>query len=177
MWSPYWRLNYEGELLMRVVLVALVASLAAAVTAAAQTTSDSATPPPGLLKQPSLMTSGIALAGRWMGDSGPTQRDGFYPDLGNMITGAGWISGGPGYRHHFSDGRFFIDGSAAISWRAYKMAQARFEVTNLAADRLTVGSQVRWQDLTQVNYFGIGEDTIKGSRSEYRLKDTDVVGY
>src|SRR5262249_41452903 len=102
---------------------------------------------------------------------------GFYPDLGNMITGAGWISAGPGYRRDLFDGRIFVDASAAISWRAYKMAQARLELRDLAAHRLTIGSPVRWQDLTQVNYFGIGADTLKRSRSEYRLKDTDVVGY
>jgi hypothetical protein len=40
-----------------------------------------------------------------------------------MVTGAGWISAGPGYRRHFFDGHAFVDASTAISWRAYKMAQ------------------------------------------------------
>ena len=44
--------------------------------------------------------------------------------------------------------------------RAYKLAQARFELTDLAHDRVTVGSQIRWQDFTQVNYFGIGADSL-----------------
>ena len=30
---------------------------------------------------------------------------GFYPKVGGMISGAGWISLGPGYRQRFFDGR------------------------------------------------------------------------
>src|SRR5262249_47927839 len=40
-----------------------------------------------------------------------------------------------------------------------------------------LGSQGRWQDLTQVNYFGIGSDSIEDAHSQYRLKDTDIIGY
>jgi hypothetical protein len=31
--------------------------------------------------------------------------------------------------------------------------------------------------LTQVNYFGVGADSLVSQRSEYRLRDTDVAGY
>jgi len=123
------------------------------------------------------MRSAVALAGQWLGEGGTVQRDGFYPEFRNMVTGAGWISAGPGYRTQLFGGRAFVDGSAAISWRAYKMAQARFEVTDLAAHHLTLGSQIRWHDLTQVNYFGTGEHSVEGAKSQYRFKDTDVVGY
>jgi hypothetical protein len=50
-------------------------------------------------------------------------------------------------------------------------------VRRLLNSRLTVGSQVRWQDLTQVTYFGEGIDAPEADRSEYRLKSTNVVGY
>jgi hypothetical protein len=61
-----------------------------------------------------------------------------------------------------------IDASAAISWRAYKQAQGRFEFPDLANSRIALGAQVVWQDLTQLHYF---------ARSEYRLKTSDIVGY
>jgi hypothetical protein len=70
-----------------------------------------------------------------------------------------------------------VDTSAAISWRAYKMAQARFELTRLAHGRLAVGTQVLWQDLTQVTFFGEGPESLEENRSEYRLKSTETVGY
>src|SRR5262249_34573584 len=48
---------------------------------------------------------------------------------------------------------------------------------DLADHHLTVGSQVIWQDVKQVDYFGIGSASTEDSRSEYRLRNTDVVGY
>jgi hypothetical protein len=48
---------------------------------------------------------------------------------------------------------------------------------NLAHGRLAVGSQVLWQDATQITYFGEGADSIEANRSEYRLKSVDLVGY
>jgi hypothetical protein len=42
---------------------------------------------------------------------------------------------------------------------------------------VAIGTQLLWQDLTQVNYFGNGPDSSVDGRSEYRLKTTDVVGY
>jgi hypothetical protein len=84
---------------------------------------------------------------------------------------------GPGYRQWLAGDRMFVDGSAAISWRAYKMAQARLELPALIRSRLVVGTQVRWQNLTQVTYFGTGPATVESDRSEYRLKSTNVAGY
>jgi hypothetical protein len=131
----------------------------------------------GLMSEPKVMTKAIGLASRFVGDGRSTPKDGFYPALSGMITGAGWIAVGPGYRKHFFDGHALVDASAAVSWRTYTLAQARFELTDLAHDRVTVGSQVRWQDSTQVNYFGIGADSLESLRSEYRVRDADVLGY
>ena len=64
-----------------------------------------------------------------------------------------------------------------MSWRAYKMAQARFELPHLARSHFAVGLQVRWQDLTQVTFFGEGPASSESDRSEYRLQSTNVVGY
>jgi hypothetical protein len=111
-----------------------------------------------------------------LGD-GSDIKSGFYPELSNMPTGAGWITAGPGYRHWFFGDQMFIDGSAAISWRAYKMAQARFELPHLARSRLALGTNVRWQDLTQITYFGEGSDSLETNRSEYRLKSTNIAAY
>ena len=177
---------------MRVASIAFLLSIAVAVPVPAQTSSDlsRATGQAGgvtaeapadsaqtAMPEPGIIDRALTVANQWLVDSGAPARSGFYADFGNMITGAGWISAGPGYRQFLFGDRAFVDASAAISWRAYKMAQARFELPRLADDRLAVGSQVRWQDLTQVDYFGIGPDSPEGARSQYRLKSTDVVGY
>jgi hypothetical protein len=130
----------------------------------------------GLLPEPSFIAKVINRADSELNQGG-APKDGFYPELGNMITGSGWISAGPGYRHHLFNGQAIVHLSAAVSWNFYKMAQGRFELPHLANDHLTVGSQVIYQDLLQVNYFGMGNDSLKSNRSGYRLDETDVLGY
>jgi surface antigen Omp85-like protein len=132
--------------------------------------------PEGILPEPRFIFRGIRFATRTAGD-GSQATNGFYPEFSNMPTGSGWISIGPGFRQFFNNDRVFIDASTAVSWRSYKMAQGRFELPKLAKSRVAVGTQLLWQDLTQVTYFGPGADSIEENRSEYRLKSTDIVGY
>lgn len=132
--------------------------------------------PSGVLNEPAFIARAIDFATRTMGDGGG-EKSGLYPELSNMISGAGWVSLGPGYRRWFGGDRAFADVSAALSWRSYKMARARFELTNLARSRVAVGSEMRWQDLTQNSYFGRGPDSDELNRSEYRLKSFNAIGY
>jgi hypothetical protein len=134
------------------------------------------TGPTAIFAEPYAIARGIDVATRTLGDGGDL-KNGFYAELSNMPTGAGWISGGPGYRHWFFGDQMFIDGSAAVSWRAYTMAQARLELPGLARSRLALGTHVRWQDLTQVTFFGDGPDSLEANRSEYRLKSTNIAAY
>lgn len=130
--------------------------------------------PQGLIGEPTAIERAVIFADR-RGNGEIT--NGFYPHLWNMIPGAGWISGGPGYRRWYSKDRVFLDASAAISWRGYKTAQARFELPRLARSRIALGSQVRWQDFTQVSFFGEGSEAPESNVSEYRLRSKNLVGY
>ena len=103
--------------------------------------------------------------------------DGFYAEFGNMITGEGWISAGPGYRHHVLDGRAIVDASAAVSWNLYQNYQAQFFLPHLASDRVSVGVQALYQRWLAVEYFGLGNNSLKSSSSGYRLADSDVLGF
>jgi len=130
----------------------------------------------GLFTEPPLLASLIDAAFGRFGDAA-TPRNGFYAELSNMITGSGWVSIGPGYRRYVMNDRGFIDASAAISWRGYTMTQARFEAPQLLDDRVSLGTQVMWQDQTQINYFGIGPNTLETDQSQYRMQSVDTVGY
>jgi hypothetical protein len=133
--------------------------------------------PTAFFHEPRLLSEAISwLEGFDEGEDGPPN-DGFYPELGHIITGAGWISIGPGYRTHAWGGRAAIDMSAALSWRAYKTAQGRIEFPRVGGDRLTIGSQVRWFDYTQVRYFGAGPDSLETAPTDYRVEATDLVTY
>ena len=125
-----------------------------------------------------MLTAAIDFAGRRFTSGGKGERDnGFYPKVGGMISGAGWISGGPGLPTGLFDGRAFADAHAAVSWRGYLKADAVLEFPLLADGRLAAGVEARWQDSTQVNYFGLGPDSSEDLRSQYRLQTMNVVTY
>lgn len=132
---------------------------------------------PALFTEPGFMTAALDFAARLAGSDSGNGKEGFYPKFGNMITGAGWLSVGPGYRMRVLHRRAIIDTSAQISWRGYKQAHASFEFPLLVNGRLTVGSEGLWQDATQVNYFGLGAASTPDLRSQYRLQTMNVVGH
>lgn len=131
---------------------------------------------PGIFDEPSglqrLMraTDGLATSGR-------EPADGWYIELRNLPTGAGWITVGPGYRRHLLSGRALADASAAVSWRRYGMFQGHLELPHLASDRLLLGVQARYQDLRHVRYFGVGNDSTDEHEGAYHFKNWDVLAY
>ena len=172
-------------------ILSLVAALFLSVPFVAQAQEAQSAPPPsvqepadtvpdysGFFNEPNIIAKAIRYGNRLAGSGdGGEVKNGFYPELGDMVTGAGWISGGPGYRYWLFDDRMFVDASAALSWRMFKMAQARVEMPKLARSRLTLGVQGRWHDYTQITYFGSGPDSLETDRSEYRIENANVVGY
>jgi outer membrane protein assembly factor BamA len=93
-----------------------------------------------------------------------------------MVPGGGLIAMGPGYRHHLFGDAAVLNTSAAISWRRYSMVQSQIEWPKLFEDHLSVGVAVKYQDFTQINYFGVGPETSESAQTDYRLKSVDVVG-
>ncbi len=123
------------------------------------------------------MTTAFDFAGKYIGSGETGTHEGFYPVFSGLYSGAGWLSVGGGYRHHLLNDRAVLDGFGSVSWRGYKLGQGRFELPLLMNGHLSVGGHVTWQDLMQVNYFGMGPDSSEANRSEYRIKTTDFVGY
>jgi hypothetical protein len=145
----------------------------------AQTPEPPAGPPlaPGYLHESSMFAKVIDNIGDRLTPGPGMPKDGFYPEFGYMVTGSGWISLGPGYHHKFADDRGLFETSAALSWRAYKMAQARVEFHAIGEDKLTIGAQGIWSDFTQIHYFGLGRDSLKADQAAYRLQDFDTFGW
>lgn len=131
----------------------------------------------GFLPEPRIIARAIDVAIRTMGDGSAERKEGFYAELGGMITGAGWISLGPGYRQWLLRENLLADVSAGYSWRGYKSAQATIEAPSLLKNRLRIGTQYRWQDFAQITYFGSGPDSSEDARSEFRLRSQDVAAY
>jgi Omp85 superfamily domain len=140
-----------------------------------------ATPTPvpavsSFLTQPRFLTNAVQRVIDRFGDN-PRQKNGWYVELSNMITGSGFVSAGPGYRRYLFNKQAFVDGSAAVSWHLYNMAQLRFEAPDIGNHHFTLGTQGMWQDATQVNYWGIGPDTLDADQSQYQVRSFDAVGY
>jgi outer membrane protein assembly factor BamA len=132
----------------------------------AQSSSSAAAPERGFFEQ----------AFTWATKKLDGSKDGFYPELGGLIPGSGWLGIGPGYRRHLFGDAALVDASAAISSRRYSMMQSRIEWPKLASDHVSLGAQVRYQDFTEIDYFGIGPHTSKADQTDSRLQSLDIVG-
>jgi hypothetical protein len=134
-----------------------------------------ASEPQGLIEEPDAIRRAALFGDRHF--TGGERKVGFYADIKSLIPGSGWLGAGPGYRMWYAKDRALLDVSGAISTRAYKAVQARFELPKLAHSRLAIGSQFKWQDATQVAFFGDGPLASESNRSEYRLRSNNLVGY
>jgi hypothetical protein len=123
------------------------------------------------------MTAGFNFAEKYFkGDTGEKSA-GWFPVFKTSVTGDGWISLGAGYRTPVLQRRGWLEASAAYSWRGYKVADAGFEMPDVGGSRVSLGTHVHWQDLTQVQYFGAGPDSSQALRSDYGLSTTEVIGF
>jgi len=123
---------------------------------------------------PGLLERSVAWVERKLeSNSGP--KDGFYPTMGGIIPGDGWLSAGAGYRHRLGGGPSFVNTSASITERRYVAAQSTVAWPRLSAGRLSVATQVAYQDFTQVSFFGIGSAAPESARSNYRLRQAGAI--
>lgn len=134
-----------------------------------------ASEPQGYIQEPDAIRRAALFGDRQF--TGGERKVGLYADIKSLIPGSGWLGAGPGYRMWYAKDRALLDVSGAISTRAYKAVQARFELPKLAHSRLAVGSQFKWQDYTQIEFFGDGPFASESNRSEYRLRSSNLVGY
>jgi hypothetical protein len=102
--------------------------------------------------------------------------DGLHPVTGGMIPGTG-IAIGPGYRHHLFGNRAVVDASGEVSASQSRIMRSQLEWPRFFTDRVSVGAELKYQDFTQVNFFGIGDSAPKTSQTNYRLRDVDVLGF
>lgn len=130
--------------------------------------------PQGFVAEPDALTRVVLFADRHFGKG--DLNNGFYINLG-MTPGAGWLSGGPGYRQWFGEDAMLLDASAAYSSNGFKTAQARMLLPTFAKSRLVLGTQVRWIDFGEVDFFGVGPDSPAGARTTYGIEATHVTAH
>ena len=136
-------INYAGVKLGSGVQTAFTAVKVLAVLGiAAQAAAQEAA---GFIPEPRLIERGIALVSGLKDDEARGERDGFYADVGSMITGSGWLSIGPGYRYRIFGDRALV--RAASSPRVGEDEDAVApQVRNVLGGRSGVGLAVFAQD-------------------------------
>jgi hypothetical protein len=135
-------------------------------------------PPPsdtrGLLVEPAHFTNAIETFRSRTTKSG-APKDGFYPRFKTRMSGSGWLAAGPGYRQHLFSDLVLLDVSGAMSFRRYTTAEARVELR--PHSRFLIGSQFLKEDWTQAPFYGIGSQTLEDTRTQYRLRTSEISAY
>jgi hypothetical protein len=136
----------------------------------AEKAAQAATYQPGLIEKGLLYVDEHRILDRLGADL-----DGLYPRFGGFPTGGGWGIG-PGYKRHLP-GRFLrFDASGALSFRGYKVGEVLVRTTRLAGERLVAEGGAVWRDFTQEDFFGLGPDSSRSTRTNYRLQSSEFYG-
>lgn len=104
-----------------------------------------------------------------------TIADGWYPRIGGLTTGGGF-AGGAGYRKHVLGDHLLLNASGAISTKAYKEVVADASLPSLLDGWLEVGTNVRWRDFPQEDFFGIGNGSARDARTNYAFESLTASG-
>lgn len=87
----------------------------------------------------------------------------------DSVYGGGGFTLGAGYRQAFADRSLWVV-SGLYSVKQYK--QVEFDVVSSVhpKQRVTVGATVGWRDATHVGYYGLGMNTQKSDRADFRFQ-------
>jgi hypothetical protein len=99
---------------------------------------------------------------------------GFYPTFGSVYSGGGFALG-PAYRRFYGD-RSTVDARGLISIRNYKLAELGTNSPGHADGHVDLYARASWLDATRVSFYGLGPESLKDSRTTFRLRETSVVG-
>jgi len=102
-----------------------------------------------------------------------TDPDTIYLTFGGLYPSAG-LAPGVAYRDAFGHARLNVGG--AYSTKSYKGANASLSFPALAGNRLEAETHARWVDATQIPFHGVGNDSVKSNRVNYRRSSVDVGG-
>lgn len=95
---------------------------------------------------------------------------GFYPTFDSVYPGGGFTVG-LGYRQYYTDTTFFnVDGLYSI--KGYKAVRVSTTSHGWMQNRLDVTAHAGWRDATQVEFFGVGNDTAPEDLANFGVTQT-----
>jgi hypothetical protein len=99
-----------------------------------------------------------------------TEPNGIYPWFGNVYSGGG-AAGGAGFHKLFGDtASFDVHGGYSIA--GYKLVETNFHLPELADQRIKIDVNGSYIDATQVKFFGIGNDSLEGDKTNFGYQPT-----
>jgi hypothetical protein len=99
---------------------------------------------------------------------------GFFPYLDSVYQGGG-LTMGAGYRKFYGDNTFW-EIKGLYSALNYKLIEAGTVSKDHLNRRLTFGTRFGWRDATQVQYFGVGQNSKQEDAARFRFQQTYVEG-
>ncbi|HEX2522866.1 MAG TPA: hypothetical protein VHP35_12155, partial [Terriglobia bacterium] len=100
---------------------------------------------------------------------------GFAPAMGSIYHGGG-MGFGAKYKKYYGDNTFWsVKGLYSIL--NYKLVEAKTESREHMGKRLSFGSRLGWRDATQVGYYGLGTNTQREARANFRFQESSLDGH
>jgi len=96
--------------------------------------------------------------------------------LGSMATSSGFAFGPQFIREDLADGQIRVDAGAAVSTGLWQKYYGSFAAPHLAGDHLLLRVDAMKRDYRSLEFYGMGLDSNRGNRTDYRLKDTSLDG-
>jgi outer membrane protein assembly factor BamA len=93
--------------------------------------------------------------------------------VGGLVTGGGFAIGPQYLRDDLRDGAVAVRGSAQISFRNYRKADAQLVLPKLLGGKAFFDLRTTYRNFPSLSYYGPGPDSHK-VRTDYRLEDTSV---
>ena len=110
-------------------------------------------------------------ATQWIQDRLLTERPrSFFPIIDSVYGGGGFTLGA-GYRQAFGDNaQWAVRGLYSI--KQYKLIEFSALSTNRPTRRPVYGLTLGWRDITRAGFYGLGMDTTRGDRADFRYRQT-----
>jgi len=97
---------------------------------------------------------------------------GFRLKFGGLATGSGFALGPEYLRRDLAGGEIILRGSASATLKKYMLLDLELDMPALAGDRVSLNLYAASRNFPEMQYYGPGPDSAKGSRSNYRLEET-----
>ncbi len=110
-------------------------------------------------------------ATQWIQDRLLTERPrSIFPIIDSVYSGGGFTLGA-GYRQAFGDNaQWAVRGLYSI--KQYKLIEFSALSTNRPTRRPVFGVTLGWRDMTRVGFYGLGMDSTRGDRADFRYQQT-----